>query len=289
MSLELNEFFLPEHGDEVVELLEQYGDDALILGGGTFIHSLDVWGLLSGVKLIDIQKLALDTVESGLEGLRVGATARCAVLTRGAGTPSDPWLGAVHDAATHLPLQVRNTATVGGCIAAASPFFDLPVAFMALDGVVTARGSRGLRRIAVGDLFAGLLENSLERGEFLEELRLPQAPPGSVSAFVKLARNANDLAIVNAAVQLTLDASGSCTGARVVLGGGVGSAPVRSASAERVLEGAKLDEDTLRAAGEAAVLDVDPISDHRASSWYRKVVAGVLVRRALERAIARVT
>lgn len=279
---------MPENGDEAVDLLERYGDGALILAGGTFIHGLEARGLLSGVEaLIDLQKLDLGTVKRDSEGLRVGATTTCSALAQEGTVQSDPWLGAVNDALAHLVVQIRNAATVGGCVATACPFFDLPVAFLALDGAVDARGRGRTRPIGLPDLFVGLFENSLEQGEFLTELRLPQAPPRSASAFVKLASNANDLAIVNAGVRLTLDESGECTDARVVVGGSIGSTPVRSTSAERVLQGAKLNEDALREAGAAAAADIEPLSDHRASGTYRKAVAGVLVRRALEQTLTR--
>jgi carbon-monoxide dehydrogenase medium subunit len=183
---------------------------------------------------------------------------------------------------------VRNAATVGGCVAAASPFFDLPVAFMALDGVVGARGSNGIREIDIEALYLGLFENSLQQTEFIVSVTLPRMPAGSASAFVKFASNANDLAIVSAAARVTVDASGRCTDARVVIGGGVANRPWRSRAAEGVLQGATLGTDTLEAAGDAAASDVEPLSDHRASGRYRKAVAGVLVRRALTAALARV-
>ena len=288
MSLRPNVYCLPEDGDEVVALLEKHGDGALVLAGGTFIHGLDTRGLLSGVSaVVDIQKVDLGGVESDGDGLRIGATTRCRTLAADSAVREDPALGAVRDALAHLPMQVANAATVGGAVATACPFFDLPVAFMALGADVAARGKAGTRRIPLAELFTGLFENALEEGEFLTELRLPKAPAGSGSAFAKLAGNANDLAIVNAGVQLAVDGSGTCTHARVVIGGGVGATPVRSASAEQVLVGARLDDGVLHAAGEASTKDVEPFSDHRASGGYRRTIAGVLVRRALERATTR--
>jgi aerobic carbon-monoxide dehydrogenase medium subunit len=281
------EFCLPDDGDEVVDLLERYGGAGLILAGGTFVHGLEARGLLSEIEaLIDIQKLDLGGVETDKDGLRAGAMATAAALEQAPAVRSDPWLGALTDALTYLPLQIRNVATVGGCVAAACPFFDLPVAFVALDGAVAARGRGGTRTIGLEEFFTGMFESSLLPGEFLVELRLPQAPSRSASAFLKLETNASDLAIVNAAVRITLDEGGACTDARVVLGG-VGSTPTRSPAAERILRGASLDGDVLREAGEAVAADIEPLSDHRASSAYRKAVAKVLVHRALERALTR--
>lgn len=287
MSLRPKEFCLPNDGDEVVDLLERYGEAALILAGGTFVRGLEARGLLSEIEaLVDIQKLDLGSVETDPEGLRVGATATYAALEQAPAVRSDPRLGALGDALAYVILQIRNVATVGGCVAAACPFFDLPVAFIALDGAVAARGRGGTRTIGLEEFFTGLFESSLLPGEFLVELRLPQAPSRSASAFLKLETNASDLAIVNAAVRVTLDGGGACTDARVVLGG-VGSTPVRSPAAERVLRGASLDGDVLREAGEAVAADIEPLSDHRASGAYRRAVAKVLVHRALERALTR--
>lgn len=289
MLLRPTEFCLPTDGDEVVDLLERYGDAALILAGGTFVHGLEARGLLSNVEaLIDIQKVDLSVIELGSKGLVAGAMATAAALEQTPAVQRDPWLGALSDAVAYLPVQIRNVATVGGSVAAACPFFDLPVAFIALDGAVEARGRGGTRTIVLEEFFTGMFESSLRPGEFLVELRLPQPPSRSASAFLKLETNASDLAIVNSAVRVTLDEGGACTDARVVLGG-VGSTPMRSPAAEHVLRGATLDEDVLREAGEAVAADIEPLSDHRASGAYRKTVAKVLVRRALEGALNRLT
>lgn len=287
MLLRPKEFCLPDDGDEVVDLLERYGDAALILAGGTFVRGLEARGLLSEIEaLIDIQKLDLGAVATNSDGLRAGATVTGAALEQVPAVRSDARLGALSDALAYLSVQIRNVATVGGCVAAACPFFDLPVAFIALDGAVDARGRGGTRTIALEEFCTGMFESSLLPGEFLVELRLPEVPSRSASAFLKLETNASDLAIVNAAVRVTLDEGGACTDARVVLGG-VGSTPVRSPAAERVLRGASLDENVLREAGEAVAADIEPLSDHRASGAYRRAVAKVLVRRTLERALTR--
>ncbi len=287
MLLRPKEYCLPTDGDEVVDLLERYGAGGLILAGGTFVHGLEARGLLSETEaLIDIQKLDLGAVETDKDGLRAGAMTTAAALTQVPAVRSDPWLGALADALTYLPTQIRNVATVGGCVAAACPFFDLPVAFVALDGAIAALGRGGTRTMGLEEFFTGMFESSLLPGEFLTELRLPQAPSRSASAFLKLETNASDLAIVNAAVRITLDDGGACTDARIVLGG-VGSTPVRSPAAEQILRGASLDGDVLREASEAVAADIEPLSDHRASGAYRKAVAKVLVHRALERALTR--
>jgi len=196
-------------------------------------------------------------------------------------------MGAIKDALTYPPAQIRNVGTVGGNIAAACPFFDLPTALLALDAVVKAEGPGGGRELALPEFFAGLFENSLASDEYVAEVLVPQPAANASSAFLKLETNANDLAILNVAVNITMGKSGVCDEARVAVGGGVGETVVRSPSAEAALNGQKLTEDIMKKAGEAVAADIDPLSDHRASAEYRSLIAQVFTTRALDRALSR--
>lgn len=285
---QLKEFCVAEDATALDACIARYGDNALILGGGSFIHGLEARGLLSEVEaLVDISRLGLDGTESSSSGLRLGATATYAQVERLAEVRSAPWLGAVRDALTYPPLQIRNVATVGGCLAAACPFFDLPTAFLALDGRVSLSRAGSIREIGLAELSTGLFENCLESGELITALQLPMLPARSASAFLKLETTANDLALVNVAVRLSLDAGGYCREARVVLGGGVGDRITRAVSAERVLQGQRLDGDVLQSAAEAVGADISPMEDHRASAAYRMAMAKVFTKRALEKALDR--
>jgi xanthine dehydrogenase small subunit len=182
---------------------------------------------------------------------------------------------------------MRNMASVGGCVATASPLFDLPVALMALDSSVKALGPRGAREIGLHKFFVDYFEHALEKGEFLTDVLLPKLPPRSASAFLKLETNANDLALLNVGTRVTLDESGICQDARVVMGGGVGKVPVRMVSCENVMKGQRPSPKLLVEAAEAVSRDLHPVSDHRASARYRSAVAKVYARRTLKRAIGR--
>jgi len=286
----LEEYLSPEDGREAVKLLEEYGDRALIVAGGTFIHALAARGLLYEIgALIDIQKLPLKFIQSGRDGLRVGAMTTFAQLEQAHEVQSMAPLGAVKDALRYPPAQIKNMATVGGSVASSSPLFDLPVAFMALDGVVKSLGPGGAREIRLGEFFSDYFENALAGNEFLTELILPHLPPKSSSAFIKLETNANDLAILNVGVRITVEASGICKEARVVVGGGVGKVPVRAVSSEKLLKEERLTDEILKKAGQAVQSDLRPVSDQRASSQYRLAVAKVLVERILSQAVTRLT
>lgn len=283
----LKDFHTPKTMEEVLLLLQKE-DETLVLSGGTFLHGLEARGLLSEVEaLVDIRKIGLGTVTTDGGGLQIGATVTFAHLQTVAEVAGAPWLAGLADALAYPPVQIRNTATIGGCIAASCPFFDIPTALVSLDAVVKARGGHGEREMPLPDFFAGMFANALEPGELVTGVVIPRVAGNTAGAFVKLEGNANDLAIVNAAVRVTVDAGRNCTDVRVVLGGGVAESAVRSPAAEKILLGSRLDAATLQAAGEAVVDDIDPMSDHRASADYRRAVAKVITRRALESAIAR--
>ncbi len=284
----LNEYCLPDTAADVVTLLERLGDSGLIVAGGTFVHGLEARGLLTGIDaLIDIQNLGLNTVSFDADALRLGAMATFAQLAAAPQVNETPALGAVKDALTYPPMQILNVATIGGNIAASCPFFDLPTALLALDATVTAQGSAGERTIALPEFLTGLFENSLSGDEFVTGLTIPNAAPGTASAFLKLETNANDLAIVNVAVRITLNAEGNCSDPRVTVGGGIGESSVRSPAAEAVLNGQSSGAELFQAAADAVPADIEPMSDHRASAEYRTAIAKVYVKRALQQAAAR--
>lgn len=286
--VKLKEFCIPDKPEQVDACVAKYGDNALILAGGSFIHGLEARGLLSEVEaLIDIRKLGFTGVSASADGVNIGAMTTFAQLEQLPELGSAPWLGALKDALTYPPMQIKNAATVGGCLAAACPFFDIPTALMALDCKLSVSGAGAKREMKLADLFAGLFENSLAPGELIMEAKLAKPAGRAASAFIKLEGTANDLAIVNAAAYIALDASGKCQEARVTLGGGVGDNVVRSSSAEQVLLGQKLTEELLQRAADAVERDIQPMADHRASAAYRLAMAKVFTKRALSQALSR--
>ncbi|MFQ5635801.1 MAG: FAD binding domain-containing protein [Gammaproteobacteria bacterium] len=288
MSLpNISDYHVPDNAEDAIALLKQYGDSAMIVAGGTFVHGLEVRGVLGDIEaLIDIGRLGLDGIEFGADGLRLGATAVFAQLEAHAAIGDDPAFGAIVDALACPPTQIRNTGTVAGCLAASAPLYDLPAALLALDGAAEVLGDSGRRTIPLCDFFTGLFENALQPHEIITSISLPKLPPGTVSAFLKLETNANDLAIINVAVRFTLDGD-ACRDCRIIVGGGVGETYVRAAGAEAALEGAPAGDAGFEAAAAAVTNDIDPVTDHRGSREYRRHIAGIYTRRALDNALAR--
>ena len=284
----LTDYFTPDKPGEVIELLQRFGDDAMIVAGGTFVHGLEARGLLSEVQaLIDIQKLGLTSVSDDGSQISLGAATNFATLAATEFVQNDPAFGAVRDALEYPPAQIRNAGTVGGCVCASAPLYDVPATLLALDGSVTAHGASGAREIALGDFFVGLFENALSSDEFITELRIPRPAANTASAFLKLETNANDLAILNVAVRFTRDSAGNCQDARVIVGGGVGETYARAGGAEAALNGSPASEATFAAAAEAVAGDITTVDDHRGSAAYRRHIAKIFTQRTLATALER--
>jgi CO/xanthine dehydrogenase FAD-binding subunit len=284
---DLKEFCTPQSPGEVADLFARYDDSALIVAGGTFLHGLEARGFLNGTEaLIDLRNLGLDAVRAEKGGIHMGASANFAAV---AALPDidGPAHGALRDALAYPPQQIMNLATVGGSIASACPFFDIPAALQVLDGEVSVTGSKGERKLPVGEMYAGMFENTLEPGEFITRLFLPKQDKRAASAYLKLETNANDLALVGVAVRITLGWRDKISDARVVLGGGLNDTFIRSEAAEQVLNGARPDAEVFTQAAQAINDCISPISDHRCSAEYRAEIGRVYVRRALERAAKR--
>lgn len=289
----LQDFQQPNDIATAIAVKTKWKDEALIVAGGTFVHGLAARGLLDGIQVVlDISRIGLNAISTSSSGLDIGATATYGALATHLSVENDPRFGALIDALTYPPPQILNVATVGGCLAASCPLFDLPVAVAALGGMVVAQGSNGEKSYPLDTFFTGLFESCLADDEIVTAIRIA---PGKkvVSGFAKLETNANDLAIINIAVSLEfkqglLDRRHKCVGAHVWAGGGVGETISRLSQAEAILaSGAELTADVIANATNAAASEVNAQSDQRASARYRRKMVAVQLELAIERALVR--
>jgi carbon-monoxide dehydrogenase medium subunit len=167
--------------------------------------------------------------------------------------------------------QVRHRGTIGGSIAHGDGASDLPAVLLALRATVVARGPAGERTIPIDDFFTGFLETALEPTELLTEIRVPKAP-GAGWSFQKFNRRAQDWAIVGVAL-----VRNGTTGIGLV---NMGPRPLRASAAEAAVDGGASTADAAAVADEGT----EPSADLNASVEYRRHLARVLVRRALEEA-----
>jgi carbon-monoxide dehydrogenase medium subunit len=257
---------------DAIAMLGKHGGEARVLAGGHSLVPLMKLRLAAPDALIDIGAIAsLRGITDTPDSITIGAlTTHAQVAGSHAVVSGCPILA--ETAAGIGDPQVRNRGTIGGSLANADPHGDLPAVLLALDGDVSAEGPNGQRTIAAADLFVDYLQTSLSQDEIITAVRVPKA---AKSAYVKFNRRAQDWAIVGAAA--VVDGSS----ARIALTG-VGSKPVRAAAAEAAFSGSNATEAAAHAAD-----GLDPPSDTAASGEYRAHLARVLVRRALEAAMAR--
>ena len=181
--------------------------------------------------------------------------------------------------------QTRNRGTIGGSLCHLDPSAELPAVAMAMDATLRSVGPDGARDIAMKDFPAGIMTTVLAAQEVLTEIRMRPWPAGHGWAFLEYARRRGDFAVVSVCALLQLDASGRVERASVTLGG-VGTAPVRVAEAERSLTGMPCDAEAIERSAKACAT-VDALGDPYAPSWYRKRLAETLSLRALALAAQR--
>ena len=281
------EYFEPSTLNEVCELLLQYGKHARIIAGGTAIYELAKRGLADEVKqLISLRSVPLRYVRREEEGLHVGATTTLAAFMTASEVVADASMRVLSDALHEIrPMQVQTVATVGGEICTSLPLLDLPPALLAVDAAVVIQGKKGQRTIPLRDFLVDFFLNALEKGEFMVEVFVPKQPERSSSAFLKFGRTAYDFNLVNVACRLAFATNGTCSDARIFLGG-VGRVPLRAVASEEDLKGERVDEKSIsRAVGSLERFRAIP--QIHGDSEYKRDVALVLVRECLKRVAER--
>jgi carbon-monoxide dehydrogenase medium subunit len=181
--------------------------------------------------------------------------------------------------------QIRNVATLAGNLCNAAPSADCAPPLLAMEAVLTLEGPRGRREIPIGAFFRGPGDTLMKPEEILTRIRIPQSHDEAATAFLKLGRVAQDIATVNAAALLVME-DGKCRKCRLAVGA-VAPIPLRLEKVERMAEGGAIDQELLGRVAHMVEQEVTPITDIRSTSEYRRVMSGVLVKRAIEAALGR--
>ncbi len=277
-------YHAPTSLEEALSLLDQYGEDARPIAGGTAMVNLLKQNLVYADHLVGLSKVpGLRGITRSNGDLRIGALTKHRDVERSAEVAEAAPL--LQEAYSRVAtVRIRNMATVGGGLTHADPAQDPPPALMALGARVVLASSGGTRELPVEDLFVDYYETALAPGELLTEVIVPAQPQGARAVYLKfLPRTEDDYATVAVAV-LAKVADGVCAGVRVALGA-VAPTPVRATAVEAALEGQPVTADAIRSAAEAVAEQVDPLTDFRGSSEYKRDMAVVFTRRALEQAL----
>jgi carbon-monoxide dehydrogenase medium subunit len=275
---------VPSTVEEALDALSRYGEEAKVIAGGHSLIPLMKLRLASPKYLIYIGKIqGLSYIREEAGKIRIGCMTTHAMIESSDLLRKKNLL--LSETASKVgDLQVRNMGTIGGSLAHADPAADYPAAITALEGEIVARSVKGERVIKAQEFFKGPFSTALRSDELLVEVQVPSMEGYFGTAYEKLVFRATDYAIVGVAAVLELDRGGAIQRARVALTG-VGSTPVRAKSVEEELIGKQASKDLIVKVSTRASEGLNPPSDIRASSEYRKAMAAVMTKRALLRAL----
>ena len=277
------EYHRPDSVDAVIGLLAEWGDEARVIAGG---HSLIP---VMKQRLTDISHLVDLAGVKSMKGISVNG----GVVTIGAMTTQHELISS--DAlATAAPIvreaslqiadpQVRYIGTIGGNVANGDPANDMPGLMQTLDATYHLAGPNGNRTVAAREFYEAAYFTAREDDEILT--RITFATTNGGYAYEKQKRKIGDYATAAAGVLLTVE-GGSCTSASVALTN-LSDTPVYCEDAVDVLVGSSLDDAAVAAAVKAAVDASDPVADTRGPVDFKKYVAGVIVKKAIESARSR--
>jgi len=269
------EYEVAESPEHAIELLGEREDSRLLAGGHSLLPAMRL-RLAQPATLVDIGRLSeLSYVREDGDRIAIGALTRhkdvagapllhehCSIVSTAAGQVGDP--------------QVRHRGTIGGSLAHGDPASDLPAVVLALDAELVVRGSGGDRTITAAEFFTGIFATAIERDEMLVEIRVPKLGAATGSTYLKMSRRAQDWATV-AVAAVVERSNGGIAKASIGLTN-MGATSLRATAAEEALAGGGSIEDAAALAAEGT----DPPSDTAASADFRRHLARVLTRRALE-------
>lgn len=268
-----------------IKLLDPDDPTVRPIAGGTALMLMMKAGVFRPEKLISLRKIEsrYSEISAGADGLHIGAMTTLGRLERSS------------DVKEHAPLitrtlrtlsnvRVRNVATVGGALAHGDPHMDLPPVLMALGATLTAVGRKGERRLAVEDLFSGYYETVLDKDELIAEVHVPAQGARKAAYFKVTTGSADDWPALGVAAVVEADGR-ALKSVRLVVSAATHKA-TRLKAAEAVLSGNSIDDSLLAQAAEAAIDEVEFISDVRGSAAYKRELMKVYVRRAINAALA---
>ncbi len=279
------EYHRPGDVAEAAALLARLDSDARVLAGGHSLIPMMRLRMAQPSHLVDLGGCA------GLTGVRVEAgeivigamTTQAEIIASEALFAAAPILR--ETALLIADPQVRYQGTIGGNAANGDPGNDMPALMMTLDATYALQSVNGERRVKARAFYHGAYDTAAQAGEILAALHIPAPAAGHGSAYEKLKRKVGDYATAAAAVVLTLENGRVATCAIGLTN--VADRPLLAEDAAKAVIGSALDKAALDKAAAAAEAIAAPAEDGRGSAEYRAKMAGVMTRRALQRAFAK--
>lgn len=280
MTIQSFDLLQPHSLSEAVAMLAKHGDDARALGGGTTLVILMKQRALHYRYLVDLQTIpGLDEIRREADGIRIGALVthrmvESSSLIREA-------FPALADAFSRIGnVRVRQTASVGGNLAHGDYRLDPPPAFLVLGAAVNVVGPKGVRAIPLNSFFRGMYETALEPGEVLIDVKVPFMPVGSRAAYLRYSTlSANDWPCLGVAALLR-KTNRRCQELRIALGG-VAATPILINGLDFVAD-QTVDDGLITRVLDKIDAQISPSGDLRGSEWYKRRMARLFVRKAVE-------
>ena len=277
------DYEVAESVDHAIQLLGQHGEDSKLIAGGHSLIPIMRLRLAAPSVLIDLDRLEdLRYVRDEGDHLAIGALTRhrdvhnnelvqehCGIVGYTAGLLGDP--------------SVQHRGTIGGTLAHGDPAGDMPAVIAALEGTLVIQGPNGERTVPASEFFQDYLFTDLEPDEVVTEVRVPKLDQNTGWSYKKFSRRSQDWAIVGVAAVVE-QSNGNIDSARIGLTS-MGSTPIRASTVEEALSGTG--PDGIAEAAESAAEGTAPSSDDAASAEFRKHLARVWTRRAVEEALNR--
>ena len=277
------DYEVAESVDHAIELLGQHGDESKLIAGGHSLIPIMRLRLAAPTVLIDLGRLDdLRYVRDEGDQLAIGALTRhrellfndlikehCGIVGWTAGLLGDP--------------SVQHRGTIGGTLAHGDPSGDMPSVITALEGELVIKGPDGERTVKAADFFQDYLMTDLGEQEVVTEVRVPKLGSNTGWSYKKFSRRSQDWATVGVAAVVERS-NGSIGSARIALTA-MGSTPIRASAVEEALSGAS--PDAVAEAAQSADEGTSPASDDAASAEFRRHLARVWTRRAVEEALGR--
>ena len=280
MTIRSFDLLQPRSVSEAVAMLARYGDDARPLGGGTTLVILMKQRALYYPYLVDLQTIpGLAEIKVESDGVRIGAlvthrSLECSPMIRASFPALADAFGQIGN------IRIRQTASIGGNLTHADYRLDPPPALLVLGAEVSLFGANGARTVPLSQFFQGLYETALKPAELLIDIKVPFMPENSRAVYLRYSTlSANDWPCLGVAAFLS-KANGRCRELRVALGG-LASTPVLVGGLDFV------NDETLDSAVIERVLDtvdqqIAPFADLRGSEWYKRRMARLFVKKAVE-------
>lgn len=280
MTIRSFDLLQPRSLPEAVAMLARHGDDARALGGGTTLVILMKQRALYYPYLVDLQTIpGLAEIKVESDGVRIGALVthrrlECSPVIRASFPALADAFGQIGN------VRIRQTASVGGNLAHADYRLDPPPALLVLGAEVSLFGANGVRTVPLSRFFRGLYETVLEPAELLIDIKVPFMPENSRAVYLRYnTLSANDWPCLGVAAFLT-KANGRCRELRVALGG-LASTPVLVGGLDFIKD-QTLDSAVIERLLDTVDQQIAPFADLRGSEWYKRRMARLFVKKAVE-------